>query len=62
MKSWQKILLIAFIANEVLLLSTLLWMLISDEMPSWGMACIRLLVVLSLILGGASLFVKGRQS
>lgn len=62
MKSWQKNLLIVFIANEVLLLSMLLWMLISDATPSWVMGCIRLLVVLSLFLGGVSLFVKGRQS
>ncbi|MDO5461958.1 MAG: hypothetical protein Q4F99_00500 [bacterium] len=63
MKSWQKIGAIAFIVNEVLLLSVIVWMfcfLAPDALlPQWAMMSAWILGALSIPLGALALMGKG---
>lgn len=63
MKSWQKIGAIAFIVNEVLLLSVIAWMFcfLAPEalLPRWAMTSAWILGALSIPLGVVTLMSKG---
>lgn len=65
MKMWQKIIFSLFIINELLLLGLLLWLfcfLDADQpLAPWGMSLTWTFVMLSVILGGMMLWMKGKK-
>ena len=65
MKMWQKMILSLFIINELLLLGLLLWLfcfLDADQpLAPWGMSLTWIFVILSVILGGITLWMKGKK-